>query len=61
MFDVNVENAEGSYEYEVYYSVDGDTFELITSGTSALPLFSSEFTAVEESENYKVNKVIIEI
>lgn len=58
MFDVNVENAEGTYEYEVYYSVDGETYELITSGSSALPIFSSEFTALEESENYKIKVVV---
>ena len=58
MFDVNVENAEGTYEYEVYYSVDGETYELITSGSSALPIFSTEFTAEEESENYKIKVVV---
>lgn len=58
IFDVMVEGFEGSFDYEVYVTTDGENYELVQSDSSSSELFAAEISTEEESENCKIKVVV---
>ena len=58
MFDVFVEGTTGSYEYEIYVTYDGKTYELIESSSLSMDMFASQIQAIEASEEYQIKVVV---